>query len=46
VTAAITAGTSLALTEYWRMIGSGKASTTPRHAVSRVARSVMKAGVP
>jgi hypothetical protein len=45
-TAAITAGTSLALTEYCRRIGSGNATATSRHADSSVARSVTKAGVP
>jgi hypothetical protein len=45
-TAAITAGTSFALTEYCRMIGSAKAAVTSRHAASSVARSVAKTGVP
>ncbi|MFL5684929.1 MAG: hypothetical protein ACJ77D_02630 [Chloroflexota bacterium] len=46
MTAAITAGTSFALTEYWRMIGSGNAAATSRQAASSVARSVTNAGVP
>ena len=46
VTAAITAGTSLALTEYCRTIGSGNASRTAAAASSSVARSVTKSGVP
>ena len=40
-----TAGTSLALTEYWRTIGSGNASRDGRAASSSVARSVTKTGV-
>ena len=39
-TAPITAGTSFALTEYWRTIGSGNAATTDAHAASSAARSV------
>ena len=46
VTAAITAGTSFALTEYWRTIGSGNAAVVSAHAAARVARSVTKTGVP
>jgi hypothetical protein len=42
----MTAGTSLALTEYCRTIGSGNAVTTSRHASWSVARSVTNAGVP
>ena len=45
-TAPITAGTSFALTEYWRTIGSGNAATTDAHAASSAARSVTYAGVP
>ncbi len=45
-TALMTAGTSLALTEYCRTHGSGKASRTADAAPSRVARSVTKTGVP
>ena len=40
VTARMTAGTSLALTENWRTIGSGKASRTSAQAASSVARSM------
>jgi hypothetical protein len=46
VTAAITGGTSFALTENWRMIGSGKAAVAAAQAASSVARSVTKTGVP
>jgi hypothetical protein len=38
--AAMTAGVSLALTEYWRIHGSGKASRTAAHAPSRACGSV------
>ena len=43
---AMTAGTSFALTEYCRMIGSGNAAVTAAQAASTVARSVTKSGVP
>jgi hypothetical protein len=36
----MTAGTSLALTEYWRTIGSGKAAATSAAAAASVARSI------
>ena len=40
VTSATISGMSLALTEYWRIHGSGKASRTAAAARSSVARSV------
>src|SRR5688572_14072108 len=45
-TAATIGPTSFALTEYWRMIGSGNADVTAAHASARVTRSVTKTGVP